>query len=143
MVGYWGQQVHEDRPYATGDRVLLQSDGDYTYLGRHDQMTKLRGYRVECGDIEAALEEHPAIREVVVMVLGTGLDARLVAFVVVAGGEIPTLLEIKRHCSTRLPRYMIIDEMRVISALPRTRNGKIDRLALSIYEVAIQTKGEK
>ncbi len=143
MVGYWGQQVHGDRCYATGDRVLLQADGNYTYLGRYDQMTKLRGYRIECGDIETALEEHPAIREAMVMVQGTGLDARLVAFVVVAGGEIPTLLEIKRHCSTRLPRYMIIDEMRVISALPRTRNGKIDRLALSIYEGATQAKGEK
>ena len=77
------------------------------------------------------------------MVRGTGLDARLVTFVVVVGGEIPTLLEVKRHCSTHLPRYMIIDEMHVIAALPRTRNGKIDRLALSTYEGAIQVKGEK
>lgn len=133
MVGYWGQAAHGDQSYRTGDLVRLLDDGNYLYIGRLDQMVKVRGHRIELGDIEASLEEHPALHEVAVIVAGPGLDARLVAFVVLAAEKIPSLLEIKRHCAERLPRYMIIDEMKVINALPRTRNGKIDRLLLSIY----------
>lgn len=142
MVGYWGQPAHGNRPYATGDRVRLQDDGNYAYLGRYDHMVKLRGYRIEPGDIEAALEGHPAIQEAAVVVQGAALEARLVAFVTPAGGEIPALLELKRHCSMRLPRYMIIDDVRVISRFPRTRNGKIDRLALSTAGRVCQDKEE-
>jgi amino acid adenylation domain-containing protein len=137
MVGYWGQPVYGDKPYATGDIVQLLDDGNYVYIGRRDHQVKVRGHRIEPGDIEAAIEEHPAIHEVAVVVVGVGLEARLVAFVVPATAAhgipllLPSLLEIKRFCAERLPRYMIIDDIRAISALPRTRNGKIDRLALS------------
>ena len=130
MVGYWGQPAYGDKPYATGDLVQLQDDGNYVYVGRRDQMVKVRGHRIELGDIEAALEDHPAILEAAVTVTGTGLEARLVAFVVQANGVVPSLLEMKRHCAERLPRYMIVDEVYTLSALPRTRNGKIDRFAL-------------
>ncbi len=132
MVGYWGKPIHGDRPYATGDLVQLLDDGNYVYLGRRDQQVKFRGYRIEIGDIEVALEEHPALLEVAVTVFGTGLNARLVAFVVpINPHAAPSLLELKRQCAERLPRYMIIDEVCTLSTLPRTRNGKIDRLALS------------
>lgn len=133
MVGYWGQPAYGDRPYATGDLVQLLDDGNYVYIGRRDQQVKVRGHRIELGDIEVALEEHPAICEAAVIVTGTGLEARLVAFVVQASGRIPSLLEVKRHCAERLPRYMIVDEVHTIPALPRTRNGKIDRFALLSY----------
>ena len=131
MVGYWGQQALQDRLYRTGDLVRLLDDGNYIYIGRQDLMVKVRGYRIELGDIEAVLEEHPAIHEAAVIVTGTSLAARLVAFVVCADDAIPSLLEIKKLCSEHLPRYMIIDDINAISALPRTRNGKLDRLALS------------
>lgn len=130
MVGYWGQPAYGDKPCATGDLVQLLNDGNYIYVGRRDQQVKVRGHRIELGDIEAALEDHPAIHEAVVIVKGTGLEARLVAFVVHANGVVPSLLEMKRQCAERLPRYMIVDEVHTISALPRTRNGKIDRFAL-------------
>jgi amino acid adenylation domain-containing protein len=143
MVGYWGKPVYGNRPYATGDLVRLLDDGNYVYVGRRDHMVKVRGHRVEPGDIEAALEEHPAIHEAAVLVMGADLEARLMAFVVPVGEEIPSLLEIKRHCAARLPRYMIVDEVRVTSALPRTRNGKVDRQALSSYDWTIQSKGAK
>lgn len=143
MVGYWGQPPHGDRPYSTGDLVRLLSDGNYAYLGRLDHMLKVRGYRIEAGDIEAALEEHPALHEAAVIVVGEGLDARLIAFIVVAGEDIPSLLEMKRHCAERLPRYMIIDDIRVLEALPRVRNGKIDRQILSTYATTLNTKGVK
>ncbi|HEY7414490.1 MAG TPA: amino acid adenylation domain-containing protein, partial [Ktedonobacteraceae bacterium] len=67
MVGYWGQPEQGNTPYATGDLVQLQEDGDYVYLGRRDHMMKVRGYRIEPGEIEAALEQHPAISEAAVI----------------------------------------------------------------------------
>ena len=131
MLGYWGQPAHGDKPYATGDLVQLLDDGNYVYIGRRDRQVKIRGHRIELGDIEAALEGHPNIHEVAVTVVGTGLEARLVAFIVPVGETVPSLLEIKRLCAERLPRYMIVDDIHPLSELPRTRNGKIDRLALS------------
>lgn len=143
MVGYWGRETHGDRPYSTGDLVRVLSDGNYLYVGRLDQMIKVRGHRIEPGDIEAALEEHPALHEVAVIVTGTGLDTRLVAFIVPAGTEVPSLLEMKRHCAERLPRYMIIDEIRVVYALPRTRNGKVDRQMLATQGSLVVPQGVK
>ncbi|HET8840408.1 MAG TPA: amino acid adenylation domain-containing protein [Ktedonobacteraceae bacterium] len=144
MVGYWGRPAHGDGPYVTGDLVHLLSDGNYIYMGRIDQMVKVRGHRIESGDIEACLEEHPAIHEAAVIVTGSGLETRLLAFIVPVSEEVPTLLEMKRHCAIRLPRYMIVDEVCPIPALPRTRNGKIDRLALATYNDALLVgKGAK
>lgn len=143
MVGYWGREAHGDRPYSTGDLVRVLSDGNYLYVGRLDQMVKVRGHRIEPGDIEAALEEHPALHEAAVVVTGTGLDTRLVAFIVPAGTEVPSLLEMKRHCAERLPRYMIIDEIQVVYALPRTRNGKVDRQMLATQGSLVVPQGVK
>jgi amino acid adenylation domain-containing protein len=135
MSGYWGQPAHGDKPYATGDIVQMLDDGNYVYVGRQDQMEKVRGHRIELGDIEAALEQHPAIQDAAVIVAGAGLEARLVAFVTYAASTMPpTFLEIKRHCAENLPRYMIVDEVCAVPVLPRTRNGKIDRLALRQQE---------
>lgn len=131
MIGYWGKPEQGNKPYATGDLVQLQEDGNYIYLGRCDHMMKIRGYRIEPNEIEAALEQHPAIAEVAVITVGKELEAKLIAFVVTATPEEPQLLDIKRHCAERLPRYMIVDEIYFVSKLLRTRNGKIDRLALS------------
>jgi len=131
LLGYWGRPPHGDKPYATGDIVRLQKDGNYMYIGRRDHMVKVRGNRIELGDIEAALEQHPQIREVAVVVSGSGMEARLIAFIASTTDEPPTLLDIKRHCAERLPRYMIVDGARFIPALPRTRNGKVDRLKLT------------
>lgn len=131
MIGYWGKPEHGNQPYATGDLVQLQEDGNYIYLGRCDHMMKIRGYRIEPSEIEAALEQHPAIAEAAVVAVGKELEAKLIAFVVTATSEEPQLLDIKRHCAERLPRYMIVDEIHVVATLLRTRNGKIDRLALA------------
>jgi L-proline---[L-prolyl-carrier protein] ligase len=131
MLGYWGRQPHGDKPYATGDIVELQEDGNYMYINRRDHMVKVRGHRVELGDIEAVLGKHPAIHEAVVMIEGAGMEARLVAFIVKKNGKPISLLDIKRHCAEHLPRYMIIDYVNFLSQLPRTRNGKVDRLKLT------------
>ena len=128
LLGYWGQPAHGDRPYATGDIVRLEANGNYDYIGRRDHMVKVRGHRVELGDVEAAVQTHPFVREVAVTIVGSGMEARLKAYVV--GDSPPSLLELKRHCAERLPRYMIVDQVAVVASLPRTRNGKVDRLKL-------------
>ena len=131
MLGYWGLSEHGNKPYRTGDLVRLQEDGNYVFIGRRDHMVKVRGYRIELGDIEAALLAHPSIQEAAVLAAGEGIETHLIAFIVCCGQEVPSLLEIKRHCAEHLPRYMIVDAIRSVTRLPRTRNGKIDRLALS------------
>lgn len=128
MLGYWGREPQAG-PYRTGDLVRVRRDGGYDYVGRRDQMVKVRGHRVELGEVEAVLATHPQVGEVTVVVAGTGPAARLVAFVITAG-EPPGLLALKRHCAERLPRYMIVDSVSVLPELPRTRNGKTDRLRL-------------
>jgi L-proline---[L-prolyl-carrier protein] ligase len=131
MLGYWGQPGQGGRPYRTGDRVVLLGSGDYEYLGRRDGMVKVRGYRVELGEIEAALHAHPGIAEAAVLVSGTAMDARIVAYVVPAGAAAPDILELKRYCAAVLPRHMIIDSVRGVPALPRTGTGKLDRRSLA------------
>lgn len=131
MLGYWGQPRQDGRPYRTGDRVTLLDSGDYQFLGRQDGMIKVRGYRVEVGEIEAALQAHPGIADVAVVLSGTAMDAKIVAYVVPAGDVAPDILELKRHCASALPRHMIIDAVRSVRALPRNGNGKLDRRSLT------------
>jgi amino acid adenylation domain-containing protein len=130
MQGYWGQRP-QTGPYPTGDVVRVLADGSYDYVGRMDRMVKIRGHRVEPGEVEAALSTHPGVSEVVVLSAGQGLDTRLVAVVTRSPGSSPGLLALKRHCAERLPLYMIPDEIRFIAALPRTSSGKFDMLALA------------
>ena len=85
MLGYWGQPRQDGRPYRTGDRVTLLDSGDYQYLGRRDGMIKVRGHRVEVGEIEAALHVHPGIADVAVLLSGTAMDAKIIAYVVPVG----------------------------------------------------------
>lgn len=131
MLGYWGKPRQDGRPYRTGDRVVLLDSGDYQYLGRRDGMIKVRGHRVEAGEIEAVLHTHPGIADVAVLLSGTTMDAKLVAYVVPAGDAAPGILELKRHCAAVLPRHMIIDAVRSVRSLPRTGTGKLDRRSLA------------
>jgi amino acid adenylation domain-containing protein len=130
MLGYHGAEPHSG-PYRTGDRVVLRADGEYHYVGRRDNMVKVRGNRIELGDVEAALQSHPEVSQVAVAVVGTGMDALLTAYVVAVDGSAFGLLDAKRHCAQLLPRHMIVDRVRVLAALPRTANGKLDRKALA------------
>lgn len=131
MLGYWGKPPHNGVPYHTGDRVVLLDSGDYQYLGRRDGMVKVRGHRIEVGEIEATLHTHPGVADAAVLLSGTGMEAKIIAYVVPSGSAIPNLLELKRHCAASLPRHMIIDAVRNVRGLPRTGNGKLDRRALA------------
>lgn len=129
MLGYWGGPPQSD-PYRTGDIVERTAVDEYRYVGRRDTMVKLRGHRIEMGEVEAAIAAHPDVLEVAAVVLGEGLESRLVAAVVARPGTVPELLEIKRWCADRLPRYMIVHDLRLLAELPRNRNGKLDRTNL-------------
>jgi clorobiocin biosynthesis protein CloN4 len=130
MAGYWGRPP-QGRPYRTGDLVRVLADGAFDYLGRRDQMVKIRGHRVELGEVESVLENHADVAEAAAMAVGEGADARLVAFVAPRPGGDPGVLALKRHIARHLPRYMVADEVQILSRLPRNDNGKIDRPALT------------
>ena len=129
MLGYWGRPAHRG-PYHTGDIVQRLDERNYAYLGRRDAMVKIRGHRVELGEVEAAVSAHPSVREAAAVAVGSGLQKRLVAAVSFREGSSASLLELKKECAARLPRYMIVHGVRELSALPRTPNGKVDRRAL-------------
>ncbi|WP_025109116.1 non-ribosomal peptide synthase/polyketide synthase [Pseudomonas sp. H1h] len=119
--------VAGDRLYRTGDLVRYNNDGNLEFLGRNDFQIKLRGLRLEPGEIEARLIEHPAIREAVVMVR----DERLVAWYSVRSGvDEPSLETLRAHVLERLPEYMVPGAFVRLDALPLTPNDKIDRKAL-------------
>ncbi|GAA3348261.1 D-alanine--poly(phosphoribitol) ligase [Amorphoplanes nipponensis] len=130
MLGYWGR-ARQRGPYPTGDIVRVLPDGALDYVGRKDLMVKVRGYRVEPGDVESALAAHPDVEEVAVVATGVGTDARLEAYVVPVAGRTPGVLTLKRHSAERLPPYMIADRFHLVAGLPRTGNGKVDRKALA------------
>jgi natural product biosynthesis luciferase-like monooxygenase protein len=118
------------RLYRTGDLVRYREDGVLEYVGRADHQVKLRGYRVELGEIEAALSAHPAVRESAVVLRGGGDQARLVAYVVARDGARPSSRELRAHLEERLPEHMIPAQIELLEDLPRTPNQKVDRRAL-------------
>jgi amino acid adenylation domain-containing protein/non-ribosomal peptide synthase protein (TIGR01720 family) len=130
------------RLYRSGDLARQLSDSEIEYLGRIDQQIKIRGFRVEPGEIEATLNEHSAVRESVVIAHeeATG-DKRLVAYVVARDGEPFSAEELRNHLQQRLPDYMLPAVFVEMKALPLTLNGKIDRRALPTPdEVAVRPK---
>ena len=120
-----------ERLYRSGDLGRYLADGEIEYLGRIDQQIKIRGFRVEPSEIEATLDEHPAVRESVVIARedATG-DKRLVAYVVARGGELFSAETLRDHLRQRLPGYMLPAAIVKVEALPLTEHGKVDRRAL-------------
>ncbi|KTT62533.1 peptide synthase, partial [Pseudomonas oryzihabitans] len=118
--------------YRTGDRVRLNAEGLLEYLGRADQQIKLRGFRIETGEIEAALKACPGVREALVMVRETPAGARLVGYVGGAQLQEAALLERLRQ---RLPGHLVPQHLVLLECLPQLPNGKLDRRALPAPEV--------
>ncbi|WP_071191495.1 non-ribosomal peptide synthetase [Trichormus sp. NMC-1] len=119
------------RIYRTGDLGRLRNDGTIEFLGRKDFQVKIRGFRIELGEIEATLIQHPLVRKtIVIAVLDTSGDKRLVAYIVSDANSLPTTLELRDFLKDRLPNYMIPPVFVMLDTLPLTPNGKINRLAL-------------
>ncbi len=125
MLGYWngGARTPAKHPYPTGDLVSARADGALVYHGRRDHMIKVRGYRVELGEVEAAVYKHPAVKDAV----SFAHEQRL-AVVIVPKDDSLSVLEMKRHCAALLPGYMVPHDVWFVPEMPRTSTGKIDRV---------------
>jgi len=117
------------RFYRTGDLVRRREDGVLLFVGRADDQVKVRGYRVEPGEVEAGLRHHPSVREAAVMTVGTDHDRQLVAFVVL--DEEFGLSDLRAHAEARLPDFMNPSRYVVLNRIPATEHGKRDTAALA------------
>lgn len=115
--------------YRTGDLVRWRDDGKLEYIGRGDQQVKIRGHRLELGEIEAALLQHRDVREAAVVARADAGELRLVAYVVGRQGA-PDAEALRAHLRSLLPEVMVPGSFVALAALPRTPNQKIDRRAL-------------
>jgi amino acid adenylation domain-containing protein/thioester reductase-like protein len=120
--------------YRTGDRARFRPDGRLEYLGRMDQQVKVRGFRIEIGEVEAVIGQHPWVRDVVVVAREeTPGDLRLVAYVVPDEDQKELVVNALRgFLKTKLPDYMMPSTFALLEALPRTASGKVDRPSLPL-----------
>jgi amino acid adenylation domain-containing protein len=120
-----------DRLYRTGDRARFKEDGDIEFLGRVDYQVKLRGFRIEMGEVEAILMKHPGVREAIAVVKQTAEgDRRLVAYVIEEEAYKLGETELIAHMRETVPNYMLPSAVIVLDEFPLTANGKVDRGAL-------------
>ena len=145
-LGYWGDppgtekslvpnpfQPHfRENVYKTGDIVAMREDGDYDFLGRRDNQVKVRGHRVELGEIEAALVSHSAVAEAAAIAMADPVNGSHIR-AVVALKPCASLSEgaLEQHCASSIPQYMIPEIIEFRERLPRTSTGKIDRVRLA------------
>lgn len=125
-----------DRMYRTGDLGRLTAEGEIEYLGRADAEVKVRGHRVDLGEIETSLQENPAVQAAVVTLIDKEINGgRLAAFILLAGAvdEVDALRhDLHAHMRARLPGYMVPDFIDVIDDIPLMPSGKADRKALPV-----------
>lgn len=118
------------RLYRTGDAARWRSSGELEFLGRLDHQVKLRGLRIEPGEIEAALTSHQDVKRSIVLLRGAGADQRLVAYVTAEGQLPPSVGELRRHLLDRLPAHMVPSAFVLMEEFPLQPSGKLDRAAL-------------
>jgi amino acid adenylation domain-containing protein len=118
------------RLYRTGDRARVRADGVFEFLGRTDDQVKVRGFRVEPGEVEAALHEHLGVASCAVVPCRHDTQTRLVAYVVPATPTAAAPADLREYLRGRLPEHLVPAGFVVVEALPRTANGKLDRAAL-------------
>jgi len=127
------------RMYKSGDLARYQPDGNIMFIGRTDHQVKVRGFRIETGEIEVALKEFNEVVDAVVVVKeSTNGDKMLAAYVVPAPNHHPEEHELRDFLKQRLPEYMVPTAFLTLEALPLTPSGKVDRRALQSLDVKHQ-----
>ncbi|MFD4656013.1 non-ribosomal peptide synthetase [Kitasatospora sp. NPDC058444] len=125
------------RAYRSGDRVARLPDGSLEYHGRTDDQVKVRGFRIEPGEVEHALLQLPEVAEAAVVVRRAGqADAALTACLVFAEGARPAVETLRARLAERLPAHLVPTAWTVLAALPLTGSGKVDRRALAADDPA-------
>ena len=117
--------------------VRWRADGTLDFVGRVDNQTKIRGFRVEPGDVAAVLREHPGVQEAVVLVVGEGEQRHLIGYVTPAGGTDTAALRpslLRDFAARRLPDYLVPTGFVALDRFPLNANGKVDRAALPAPE---------
>jgi amino acid adenylation domain-containing protein/non-ribosomal peptide synthase protein (TIGR01720 family) len=122
------------RLYKTGDLARFLPDGNIEFLGRLDGQVKVRGFRIEPGEIERALVRHERVREAAVVVGSEDGEKRLVAYLVADASGPTTTEDLRRHLKESLPAYMLPSAFVFLDALPMTPGGKVDRRSLPAPE---------
>ena len=140
MAGYWnrpdrtaGAFVTEGegtRWYGTGDLVREDGEGELVFTGRRDRMIKRRGFRIEPGEIEAALYRHPEVSEAAVLGVAGEDGTTISAFLSSRDGAALSMIRLKQWCAENLPLYMIPDRFVFLDELPKTSTDKIDYRSL-------------
>jgi amino acid adenylation domain-containing protein len=121
------------RLYGTGDRARYLASGDIQYLGRLDHQVKIRGVRIELGEVESILSQHPSVRENVVLAVEENPDNKaLVAYVTAKNSPSPTVTDLRNFIKQKLPECMIPSAFVLLDAMPVTPNGKVDRKSLPV-----------
>jgi acyl carrier protein len=123
------------RVYRTGDRVRWRPDGTIQFLGRFDDQVKLRGFRIEPGEVEAAIRRHPQVRDALALVRQVAGDQRLILYLI-PEGEPPPASELRSFLAGQLPEYMLPAAFVTLDAWPLTPGGKVDRRALPVPALA-------
>ncbi len=132
----------ETRLYKTGDMARMRSDGNIEFLGRNDSQIKIRGFRVELGEIEAALHKHECVRQAVVIAAdGANSEKRLVACIIADEYSEGTEVTLRSYLAGILPRYCIPAEFVFMNSFPMSPNGKVDRKSLSLRSGTKQKTG--
>ncbi|GGN43760.1 amino acid adenylation domain-containing protein [Streptomyces fuscichromogenes] len=130
------------RYYRTGDLARKLPDGSFEYLGRNDQQVKIRGVRVELGEVEAFLRAHELVKDAAAAVVTTAVGAKFLVACVVLAGQVPEKPEalLRQHMLESVPPFMVPDRYQFVPELPLTPSGKLDRRGVEDFATPRRTR---
>lgn len=118
------------RLYRTGDLCRFRHDGNIQFISRIDHQIKIRGFRVELGEVESVLSQHSSVKQCCAATDGEGADRRLIAYLTTKNGQ-PTVHELRRHMAALVPAHMIPSSFVYLETMPLNASGKVDRAAIA------------